>query len=313
MQNKTDYSNQRLLRMWGTNESILQKRRKCISESPVERKKANAWDLPIAQILLHRRQCKRKRRNGRNRRPQTCSIHRRLSAYPSQPKCKNKSLSTSRKIATNGERKKMPTYDQMLFFPRQAFDAFQDYCEAHSIHSDDNRTKKVNAISKTDYKKLVRSCKRWLKANHRMWSVIVSHLQSTSMHVTSGMEISNGIVLISTLKTKFGNTHAQCLATMLRILTNVTMHTKDPNTGKPETVIDYMDRVQRITRDASSFPSMKVPIPQPLVKVFALEGLLKSDKKYSSIVTMAYSNDLSDSIETVTNKCKRSKDFTANT
>ena len=129
----------------------------------------------------------------------------------------------------------MPTYDQMIFFPRQAFDAFQDYCEAHSIHSDDNRTKKVNAISKTDYKKLVRSCKRWLKANHRMWSVIVSHLQSTSMHVTSGMEISNDIVLLSTLKTKFGNTHAQCLAAMLRILTNVTMHTKDPNPRQSST------------------------------------------------------------------------------
>ena len=42
------------------------------------------------------------------------------------------------------------------------------------------------------------------------------------------------------------------------------------------------------------------PITTPLVKVFALEGLVKSNDKYGPMVTMAYSNDLADSLETPT-------------
>ena len=71
------------------------------------------------------------------------------------------------------------------------------------------------------------------------------------------MELSNGIVLLSTLKTKYGHTDAQFLTAMLRILTSVTMLTKDPNTGNPETIADYMSRVERIARDASAFPVTK--------------------------------------------------------
>ena len=190
------------------------------------------------------------------------------------------------------------TYDQMLFYPRKAFDAFREYCESHDIH--DEEASSIKSISIIEYKRIIKKCKRWLRANHRMWSTIIAHLDSGSMHVTGGMELSNGIVLLSTLKTKYGHTHAQCLAAMLRILTNVTMLTKDPNTGNPETIADYMSRVERIARDASAFPAMKVPIAKPLVKVFALEGLVKSDDKYSSMVTMAYSNDLQDSFETLT-------------
>ena len=76
----------------------------------------------------------------------------------------------------------------------------------------------------------------------------------------------------------------------------------DRNTGRPENIADYFQRVQRIARDASSFPSMNVPISEPLVKVFALEGLIKSDAKYKSMVTMTYSNDLEDSMEKLTAK-----------
>ena len=190
------------------------------------------------------------------------------------------------------------TYDQMLFHPRKAFDAFREYCESHDIHDEHNT--KIHSIPLDEYKKLIKKCKKWLRANHRMWSTIIAHIDAASMHITGGIELSNGIVLLSTLKTKYGHTHAQCLAAMLRILTNVTMLTKDPNTGQSETVADYMSRVERIARDASAFPAMKVPIAKPLVKVFALEGLVKSSDKYSSMVTMAYSNDLQDSIETLT-------------
>ena len=91
-------------------------------------------------------------------------------------------------------------------------------------------------------------------------------------------------------------------AWLLRVLTNVTLLKTDQHSGKPETIADYFQRVQRIARDASSFPSMNVPISEPLVKVFALEGLIKSNKKYHSMVTMTYSNDLTDSIEKLTVK-----------
>ena len=49
-----------------------------------------------------------------------------------------------------------------------------------------------------------------------------------------------------------------------------------------------MDRVhQRIARDISVvYKVMTTKIPSPLVKVFALEGLMRSDPKYKSMITM---------------------------
>ena len=60
--------------------------------------------------------------------------------------------------------------------------------------------------------------------------------------------------------------------------------------------------VRRIARDVSSFPSMNVPISEPLIKVFALEGLIKLNKKYESMVVMAYSNDVTDNVEKLNEK-----------
>ena len=104
----------------------------------------------------------------------------------------------------------LASYDQMLFHPRQAFDAIRAYCEFHDIH-DVSRTKiQTDTMSLEIYKKLIKDSQKWLKSNHRIWSTIVSHLDATSMHVTGGLELSNGIALLSTLKTKYGHTHAQC-------------------------------------------------------------------------------------------------------
>ena len=47
---------------------------------------------------------------------------------------------------------------------------------------------------------------------------------------------------------------------------------------------------------------MKVPIAIPLLKVFALEGLLRSNKKYEPMVTWAYSNNLADTFESLADK-----------
>ena len=80
------------------------------------------------------------------------------------------------------------------------------------------------------------------------------------------------------------------------------MRSKDPDTHKPETVQKYFDRVHQIANEAANYPTMKVPIAIPLLKVFALEGLLRSDKKYEPMVTMAYSNNLADSFESIADK-----------
>ena len=180
------------------------------------------------------------------------------------------------------------TFDQILNHPIQAFNAFRRYLA----------TCKVKSLKKSEVRKLIKKCKRWIKANHKIWRVIVNHLDVDSTDICGGIELSNGLVLLRTMKSKFGHTHAQCLAQLLRELTNVAL--RKTKTGKVESIQKYMDRVQRIARTAGSFPAMTVPIALPLIKVFALEGLLKSNPKYSNMVTLAYSNDLADSMERLT-------------
>ena len=186
------------------------------------------------------------------------------------------------------------TYFQMLRQPKQALSAFRRYY--------DTMGSKIQTMTKRRMKKLVKRSKKWIKANHSIWSAIVDHLDVGATHVCSGLEMSNGILLLSKLVTKFGHTHAQCLAALLRELTNISLRKKDPSTSKPESVQAFMDRVQQIGREAAKYPQMTAPIPLPLMKVFALEGLVRSDQKYAPMVTMAYSNDLSDSFEKLTDK-----------
>ena len=186
----------------------------------------------------------------------------------------------------------IPTYSQMLRHPKQALNAFRRYL--------DNCP--ANAISHREKKKLIKRSKRWIKANHLIWSTIVSHLDTTSSHVCSGLEMSNGIMLFSTLIVKFSHKHAQSLAALLRELTNLTLRKTDPDTGKFETVQKFMDRARNIGREAAKYPQMTVPIAMPLMKVFALEGLMRSDSKYSTMVTTAYNDNLEDSFEHLTSK-----------
>lgn len=186
------------------------------------------------------------------------------------------------------------TYFQMLRFPKQAFKAFRRYVDSMKKH--------VKCTSRRKLKRLLKACKRWLKSNHSIWNTVLSHMDVSATHVCSGLEMSNGILLLSKLFTQFGHTHAQCLAALLRELTNIKMRKKDPDTNKPETIQKYFDRVDRIAHDASNYPTMKVPIATPLLKVFALEGLLRSSDKYESMVTMAYSNNLSDTFAQLIDK-----------
>ena len=57
--------------------------------------------------------------------------------------------------------------------------------------------------------------------------------------------------------------------------------------------MDYFDRAQRIAREAKAFPAMKVPIPDPLLKVMLLQGLMRSDEsKYKHMVLREYAKNL---------------------
>ena len=183
------------------------------------------------------------------------------------------------------------TYMQILHHPNKAFNAFRRYWDV-------NR-KTITAVGKNTVKKMMKKTKRWMRANHKIWVAIVNRLSSDSTDICASLETSNGLVLLSTIKKRFGNAHAQCLGALLGELTTVQPMTLTG--GKMETVQQYMDRVQRIARDAGTFPSMRFPVPMPLVKVFALQGLLKHDAaKYSNMVANAYSNDLEDSMERLT-------------
>lgn len=98
------------------------------------------------------------------------------------------------------------------------------------------------------------------------------------------------------LSHRFGHTHAQCLAEMLRILTNLTLTTN--SSSKREKINDYFARGRRIARDTGDFEAMTTRIAEPLVKVFLLEGLLRSDStKYKNAVMQAYANNLKDSFD----------------
>ena len=100
------------------------------------------------------------------------------------------------------------TYFQMLVYPKLAFKAFRRLIDTNKRH--------ITSVMRKRLKKIVRSSKRWLKFNHKVWSIILNHLSSSSTHICQGIEMSNGIMLLSKMITKFGNTHAQCLAALLR-------------------------------------------------------------------------------------------------
>jgi hypothetical protein len=151
--------------------------------------------------------------------------------------------------------------------------------------------------SRANWKKLTKTVKKWLSRVHRIWSKIVGRLPSNGMHLTGGLEMSNGVQLYNFLLHRYGHTHAQCLASLLRILANIELLKPDPKTGDPETIRDYFDRATRIAREAKEFPAMRFPIVGPLLKVMILEGLNRSSSKYGQMVISAYANDLEDTIE----------------
>ena len=187
------------------------------------------------------------------------------------------------------------TFEQIFKYPILCLNAFSRYC--------DTCKRTITTITRKTFKKLKKKCKRWLRKNQRIWEIIVDHLDVTSTSICSGIELSNGLLLLGTMHVKYSHTHAQCLAALLRELTNIQIKKKDDATGQRETIRAYMDRVQRIARDASAFPAMKVPIAEPLVKVFALEGVRRNaGDKYDTIVTNAYANDLGETFDTLTSK-----------
>ena len=156
----------------------------------------------------------------------------------------------------------------------------------------------TDIYSKANWKALTKSVKKWLNKVHRIWSKIVGRLPTSGMHLTGGLEMSNGVQLYNNLLHRYGHTHAQCLAALLRLLANIKLLNPDPTTGKLEKARDFFDRATRIAREAREFPAMKFPIAGPLLKVLILEGINRSDKtKYGQMVINAYANDLVDGLD----------------
>jgi hypothetical protein len=152
--------------------------------------------------------------------------------------------------------------------------------------------------TKSNWKALNKRVKKWLRNSHRIWSKIVGRLPNAGIHLTGGLEMSNGTHLYNNLLFRYGHTHAQCLAQLLCILADIELLKPDPTTRELETIQDYFDRCQRIAREAREFPAMKFPIAGPLLKVMILQGLIRSDKdKYHTMVINAYANDLKDPID----------------
>jgi hypothetical protein len=152
--------------------------------------------------------------------------------------------------------------------------------------------------SGTNWKKITKIVKKWLSRIHKIWSKIVGRLPSDGMHLTGGLEMSNGVILYNHLLMRYGHTHAQCLGELLRLLANISLLNPDPRTKKLETIRDFFDRASRMAREAREFPAMKFPIAGPLLKVMVLEGLRRSDKaKYGNQITQAYVDDLTNDIE----------------
>ena len=181
----------------------------------------------------------------------------------------------------------LATPDQMHIYPSAAWRSYEAFYATYDVDS----------ISEAEHKSLKRKMEKWLRTNHYIWSTIVNRLPSESMYVTSGLEMSHGVQLLCVLSHRFGHTHAQCLAEMLRILTNLTL-TKNSTTNKTEKINDYFARGRRIARDTTDFEAMTTRIAEPLVKVFLLEGLRRSDSaKYKNAVMQAYANNLKDSFD----------------
>ncbi len=156
----------------------------------------------------------------------------------------------------------------------------------------------ATVITKANWKKLSKLIKKWLNKTHQIWSKIVGRLPESGMHLTGGLEMSNGVELYNRLLCRHGHTHAQCLAELLRLLTQIRLLKPDPSTKKLETIRDYFDRARRMAREAREFAQMKVPIAGPLLKVLILEGLNRSNaEKYGSMIIQAYANDLTDDID----------------
>ena len=187
------------------------------------------------------------------------------------------------------ERTSLPTPANIHFWPAKSW---------RNINAYYIKEASTDVYTKANWKKLSKRVKKWLRNSHRIWSKIVGRLPTAGMHLTGGLEMSNGVHLYNLLLHRYGHTHAQCLAALLRLLANIELLKPDPSTGKVERIQDYFDRATRISREAKEFPAMRFPIAGPLLKVMILEGLMRSNKAvYGQMVISAYANDLSDNID----------------
>jgi hypothetical protein len=188
----------------------------------------------------------------------------------------------------------LATATQMHLYPAKAWRAIERYFKA--------RGQPTDICSRETWHKIRKHTKRWLRHAHLMYSTLVGRMSSDGLHLGEGIEMSHGPMFYSMLLQRFGHTHAQCLATLLQLITTLSLLNPDPKTGVEKTIMDFFDRAMRIARETKEFPAMNVPIADPLLKVMILQGLIRSNKaKYGQMVLSEYAQNLKSSFDQLRN------------
>lgn len=184
----------------------------------------------------------------------------------------------------------IPTPQQIWTHPKTS---------ARALHHAVLASKATMGLSTSDYRALQTNTKKFLSCIRKMYGKILARLDADgSRQATEGIETSNGIYLLYTLIKS--RTHTEQLATILGLLTAAKLlpSVKVGSRTAPETVKQLFKRVRRMARDAREFPVMTHPIPEPVLKVWAIHALLRSNKsKYKQFAADAMKNDLTDSWE----------------
>lgn len=182
----------------------------------------------------------------------------------------------------------IPTPEQIFKYPKTS---------ARSLSRAVVASKSKMGLDSEIYNGILKNTKAWLACIRKMWGKVLQRMDTeSSTMATEGMEASNGLYLYySLIKAR---THTEQLATILGLLTSVKLlpSVKTGSRTAPETCKQLFQRVRRMARDALSFPAMTHAIPEPVLKVWTIHGLLRSNKsKYKQFAADALKADLTDS------------------
>lgn len=182
----------------------------------------------------------------------------------------------------------IPTPAQLFAYPKASTRAL-----ARAVSVSESRM----GLTSQNYKLLLKNNKKFLTTIRNMYAKILSRLDAdSSVSATEGVEASNGLYLFHSLIKR--RTHTEQLATILGLLTSAKLlpSVKSGSRTAPETVKQLFKRIRKMARDTMQFKIMAHPIPEPILKVWAIHALLRSDKtRYQPFAAECLKEDLSES------------------